>query len=53
MSWILDRMTEPSSHAGLAALTQAAKFLLPGWAPVLDAATALLAALAVAMREKG
>ena len=52
MRLILDRLTEPSSHAGLAALTQAAKFILPGWAPVIDALTALLAALAVALPER-
>lgn len=47
----LSRFAEPSTHAGLAALSQALKFLAPQWAAVLDAGTAFFAALAVAMPE--
>lgn len=44
------RFSEASTHAGLAAIMQAAKYLLPApWALVLDAATGLFGALAVAI----
>lgn len=53
MNKLLARAAEPSTHAGLAALSQALKFFAPQWGAVFDAATGLFAALAVAMKEKG
>lgn len=50
---ILKRITEPSSHAGLAAASQGLKFFWPAGAGILDALTALFAAIAVALPEKG
>jgi hypothetical protein len=53
MKWFLDRSSEPSTHAGIAILLQSAKAFFPAWAPVLDSATALFGAVAVAISEKG
>lgn len=54
LTWIFDRMREPSTHAGAGAIAAGlGAFLPPQWAPVANAAAALLGALAVAMREKG
>lgn len=51
---VLDRLREPSSHAGCAAGCQAIKYFVPvEWQPVADAATGLFSALAVALAEKG
>lgn len=47
---LLARFSEASTHAGLATILQAVKFLLPApWAAVLDAGTVLFGALAVAI----
>lgn len=46
------RLTEPSSHAGLAALAQVLSVFAPQWAAVLNAATVLFGALAVAIPEQ-
>lgn len=51
---VYDRAREPSSHAGLAALSQALKYFLPPqYGQVADAAAALFASLAVILAEKG
>lgn len=52
MQWLIERIREPSSHAGFAALLQAAKFFFPAWGAVIDAATALFGALAVTLAER-
>jgi len=49
---VFSRFTEPSSHAGIAILLQAAKAFFPEYAGVIDGATAFFGALAVALREK-
>lgn len=51
MNLFFQRLNEPSSHAGLAALSQVLKVFMPQWAGVFDAASALLGALAVAIPE--
>lgn len=48
----LKRFAEPSTHAGMAGMAQVLKAFAPQWGVVFDCATALLAALAVAMPEK-
>lgn len=52
MNWIFSRITEPSSHAGLAAASQLLKVVAPAWGAVFDAATGLFSALAFALTEK-
>ncbi len=48
----MQRLTEASSFAGFAALTQAAKFFLPApYHGLCDGLTALLGSLAVVKRE--
>lgn len=52
--WIIGRLLEPSSHAGVAAIAQGLKYFMPpSWAPVADAASGLFGALAVALSERG
>lgn len=52
MSWLFARLAEPSTAAGIAAVSQAAKFISPTWGAVFDAVTGLFGALAVALSEK-
>lgn len=52
MKAILERLGQGSTHAGLATLLQAAKFVFPQYAAVLDAGTALFGAIAVAINDK-
>lgn len=47
----MDRLKEPSTWAGLAAVLQAAKVFLPVYALALDGLTAAAGGLAVALRE--
>lgn len=49
---MLKRFTEPSTHAGLAALSQVLSVFCPQWGAVFNAATVLLGALAVALPER-
>lgn len=47
----MNRIKEPSTWAGLAAILQALKFVLPQYAILVDAATACAGGVAVVMRE--
>lgn len=49
---IFARITEPSTHAGIAVVSQVLKTFAPPWAAVFDALTMLCGALAVAIPEK-
>lgn len=50
----MKRFLEPSTWAGLAAVLQGLKFVLPPqWHPVVDGASVAAGGLAAAMREKG
>ena len=49
----MNRINEPSTWAGLAAILQALQFLFPQYALAINAATAALGGVAVVMREKG
>lgn len=50
---ILDRIVEPSTMAGMAAISQVIAAVSPTWAAVFHGFTVAFGALAVAMREKG
>jgi hypothetical protein len=48
----VNRLKEPSTWAGLAALFQGLKFVLPPqWHPIVDGVVVATGGLAVAMRE--
>lgn len=48
----MKRLFEPSTWAGLAAVFQGLKFVLPAqWHPVIDGASVAAGGLAAAMRE--
>ena len=49
----MNRIKEPSTWAGLAAILQALKFVLPQYAIIVDAATAAAGGVAMVMRESG
>lgn len=50
----MKRLKEPSTWAGLAAVFQGLKFVLPPqWHPVIDGASVAAGGLAAAMREQG
>ena len=51
LDFLKSRFSQGSSHAGIAALLQASKFFFPAYTPVIDAATALFAAVAVAVNN--
>jgi len=48
---VTDRLKEPSTWAGFAAILQAAKFFFPQYAMIIDGLTALVGALAVKLPE--
>ena len=50
---IAARAAEPSTHAGIAAVAQAAGMIWPQYAAFANAAAVLFGALAVAMPERG
>jgi len=52
MNAFLQRLTEPSTHAGVGILLQAAKAFFPQYAGVIDSATAFFGSLAVVLAEK-
>ena len=52
MNWLVSRLVEPSTHAGLAAGIQVAKLFFPEYIPVIDGFTAAFASLAVVLKEK-
>jgi len=49
MGYLLQRLNEASTHAGLAALMSLLRVVFPGWATVFDALIGLFGALAVAI----
>ena len=49
MGYLFARLKEASTHAGLATLVQGLKFFVPQYAAVIDAFSALFAAIAVAV----
>jgi hypothetical protein len=49
MNYIFARLKEASTHAGLATLVQGLKFFAPQYGAIIDAASALFAAIAVAV----
>lgn len=49
----MNRLKEPSTWAGLAAILQALKFVFPVYAPIIDALTAAAGGMAVKLRETG
>lgn len=51
MSWLVSRLREPSTHAGVAALLQVASTFVPQYKPVFDALTFLFGTIAVAAPE--
>lgn len=53
MQAIINRATEPSTHAGIAAAAQAAAFFFPQYANIFALITAITATSAVAIPEKG
>ena len=52
MSWILDRLKEPSTHAGLATLFLAASQFFPQYASLILGVAGLFGCGAVATTEK-
>lgn len=53
LSWFFKRLSEPSTHAGIAAAAQVAKALAPQYSDVLDVASAAFSAAAITVSEKG
>ncbi len=54
IGWLLDRMKEPSTHAGLAGAAAALAGLFPAeYQPLVQAGAAFLGAVAVFLKEKG
>jgi len=52
MEWLKSRLSEGSTHAGIAAIFQAVKFFVPPpWGAVIDAATVLFGSVAVAIKN--
>jgi hypothetical protein len=51
MSKIIDRLKEPSTHAGIALIAQAFAFFYPQYATILNCLTALFGGGAVALPE--
>jgi hypothetical protein len=52
MHWFIQRLTEGSTHAGLAAILQAVKYFVPPpWGAVIDAGTLLFGSVAVAIKN--
>lgn len=51
LNFFKSRLSQGSTHAGLAAAMQAAKFFFPVYAGVFDAATGLLSAIAVVVNN--
>jgi len=50
----MKRLFEPSTWAGLAAVIQGLKLVLPAhWYPVIDGASGAAGGMAVVLREKG
>jgi hypothetical protein len=49
----MNRIKEPSTWAGMAALFQALQFVLPQYAMLINAATAAAGGVAVVLREGG
>lgn len=49
----MNRIKEPSTWAGLAALLQALRFVLPAYAPLIDGLSAAAGGAAVVLRERG
>jgi hypothetical protein len=49
----MNRVKEPSTWAGLAAILQAMKFVFPAYAMGIDAATAAAGGVAMVLREGG
>lgn len=52
MNWLVARLSEPSSHAGIALLLQAAGSFLPAYKPVFDLLSGFFASVAVVAPEK-
>lgn len=48
----MNRINQPSTWAGIAALLQVAKVFFPTWAPVIDGVTAAAGGAAVVLNEK-
>lgn len=53
MDWLKKRLSEPSSHAGLAGLLAAASWLFPQYAAAFTALQGLAGALGVLLPEAG
>lgn len=53
MNYLLARMSEPSSHAGLAAVLQAFSYFFPQYNAVLTALAVLFGGVAIATPAKG
>ncbi len=53
LNWLFARMSEPSTHAGIAGIAQAAKIFAPQYAPILDVVTGAFSGAAVVISEKG
>lgn len=49
MKYILQRLKEPSTHAGIAGIAQGAALIVPSWKPALDAITLMFGLLATAV----
>jgi Asp/Glu/hydantoin racemase len=49
----MDRLKQPSTWAGIAALAQVLKAFFPTWTPVIDGVTTLAGGAAVMLNEKG
>ncbi len=53
MNWVLARIHEPSTHAGIAGLLQALASFLPQYAIVFNTLTGLFATVAVIKSDSG
>ena len=53
MDKIKGRLSEPSTWAGIAAILEALKLVLPGWAVVITGVQAVAGSVAVVVRERG
>jgi hypothetical protein len=49
----MDRLKQPSTWAGIAALAQVLKAFFPTWTPIIDGVTTLAGGAAVMLNEKG
>jgi hypothetical protein len=52
MSWFFKRISEPSTHAGLAVICQVVKTMAPQYGFVFDALSMLTGGAATVMSEK-